>query len=80
MMLMDEPSEGLAPLVVKDIGHIIQQLREGGISILLAEQNLPLALSVADYVYVINKGIVVFEGTPEQLQKDKRIEQEYLAV
>lgn len=80
MMLMDEPSEGLAPLVVKDIGHIIQQLREGGISILLAEQNLPLALSVADYVYVINKGIVVFEGTPEQLQKDKKIEQEYLAV
>lgn len=80
LMLMDEPSEGLAPLVIKNIGQIIQQLKEGGISILLAEQNLPLALSVADYVYVINKGMVVFEGTPEQLEKNREIEQEYLAV
>lgn len=80
LMLMDEPSEGLAPLVIQNIGHIIQQLKEGGISILLAEQNLPLALRVADYVYVINKGMVVFEGTPEQLEKNREIEQEYLAV
>ena len=80
LMLMDEPSEGLAPLVVQDIRYIIQQLKEGGFSILLAEQNLPLALSVADFVYVINKGMVVFEGTPEQLQENQKIEQEYLAV
>jgi branched-chain amino acid transport system ATP-binding protein len=79
-MLMDEPSEGLAPLVIRNIGHIIQQLKEAGFSILLAEQNLPLVLSVADHVYVVNKGIVVFEGTGEELQKNEEVRREYLAL
>jgi len=79
-VLMDEPSEGLAPLVIRDIGHVIKQLKERGFSILLAEQNLPLALSVADYVYVVNKGRVVFEGSPEELQKSEEVKREYLAI
>jgi branched-chain amino acid transport system ATP-binding protein len=79
-MLMDEPSEGLAPLVIRDIGRIIQQLKEAGFSILLAEQNLPLVLSVADHIYVVNKGIVVFEGTAEELQKNEEVKREYLAL
>ncbi|HUJ88853.1 MAG TPA: ATP-binding cassette domain-containing protein, partial [Syntrophorhabdales bacterium] len=80
LILMDEPSEGLAPLVIQEVGVVIKQLRQEGASILLAEQNLPLALDVADYMYVINKGAMVFEGTPAELQARPEIEREYLAV
>jgi len=80
LILMDEPSEGLAPLVIQEVGVVIKQLRQEGASILLAEQNLPLALDVADYMYVINKGAIVFEGTPAELQARPEIEREYLAV
>jgi branched-chain amino acid transport system ATP-binding protein len=79
-MLMDEPSEGLAPMVIQNVGNIIQQLKESGLSILLAEQNLPLALSVADYVYVVAKGTVVFESTPEALESNEQVKREYLAI
>ncbi|MGD0237554.1 MAG: ABC transporter ATP-binding protein [Syntrophorhabdales bacterium] len=80
LILMDEPSEGLAPMVIQEVGVVIKQLRQEGASILLAEQNLPLALDVADYMYVINKGAMVFEGTPAELQARPEIEREYLAV
>ena len=80
LILMDEPSEGLSPIVIQEVAGIIGQLKEEGVSILLAEQNLPLALSAADYVYVINKGAMVFEGTSEALQADSYVEREYLAV
>jgi len=79
-MLMDEPSEGLAPLVIQSIGMVIQELKESGLSILLAEQNLPLALSVADYVYVLAKGTVVFESPPDALQNNEEVKREYLAI
>jgi len=79
-MLMDEPSEGLAPLVIQNIGTVIQELKESGLSILLAEQNLPLALSVADYVYVLAKGTVVFESPPDALQDNEEVKREYLAI
>jgi branched-chain amino acid transport system ATP-binding protein len=80
LMLMDEPSEGLAPLVIQDIGAGIRQLKASGLSILLAEQNLPFALGVADYVYVISKGVVVSESTPSALQNDEQLKKEYLSV
>jgi len=80
LILMDEPSEGLAPMVIQEVGGVIKQLRKEGASILLAEQNLPLAMDAADYMYVINKGAMVFEGTPAELQARPEIEQEYLAV
>lgn len=79
-ILMDEPSEGLAPMVIENISHVIQQLKEGGLSILLAEQNLPLALSVSDYVYVLAKGTVVFESTPGELENNEEVKKEYLAI
>jgi branched-chain amino acid transport system ATP-binding protein len=79
-MLMDEPSEGLAPLVIQNICQIIQQLKKNGLSILLAEQNLDLALSVADYVYVLAKGIVVFENPPIELENNEEVKREYLAI
>ncbi len=80
LILMDEPSEGLAPLIIQEIGRVIKELRETGVSILLAEQHVPLALSVAGYVYVINKGRLVFEGTPQQLESNDKVMSEYLAV
>ena len=80
LILMDEPSEGLAPMVIQEVGAVIKELRQEGASILLAEQNLPLAQDVADYMYVINKGAMVFEGTPAELQAKPEIEREYLAV
>jgi branched-chain amino acid transport system ATP-binding protein len=80
LVLMDEPSEGLAPLVIQEVANIIEQLRQDRVSLLLAEQNQPLALKAADYVYVVSKGAVVFEGNPGQLQGNKEIEREYLAV
>ncbi|MBI5444633.1 MAG: ABC transporter ATP-binding protein [Deltaproteobacteria bacterium] len=80
LVLMDEPSEGLAPLVVREVGRVVRQLKEEGISVLLAEQNLPLALELSDYLYVINKGKVVFQGTPEELGANPEVEREYLAV
>jgi branched-chain amino acid transport system ATP-binding protein len=80
LILMDEPSEGLAPLVIRTIGDTIEQLKTQGLSILLSEQNLPLALRLADYVYVLNKGEIVFEGTVDELKAKREIEREYLAV
>jgi len=80
LLLMDEPSEGLAPLMVLEIGHIVKVLKAAGLSILLVEQNLPLALRVADRVYVMNKGQIVFEGSPGELQQDEALKHQYLGV
>jgi len=80
LLLMDEPSEGLAPLIVREIAHIIRQLKEGGFQILLVEQNLPMALGVADFVYVISKGIVVHECTPGELRDNEEVKTKYLGV
>lgn len=81
LMLMDEASEGLAPLVLREIGRIIQQLKsDEGLSILLVEQNLRLALEVADYVYVMSKGKVVYESTPGELRDNEEIKAKYLGV
>jgi branched-chain amino acid transport system ATP-binding protein len=80
LILMDEPSEGLAPIIIQKVAGIIKQLKEDGVSLLLAEQNLPLALSAADYVVVINKGIVAFEGTVKEFKANSDIEREYLAI
>jgi branched-chain amino acid transport system ATP-binding protein len=79
-LLMDEPSEGLAPLIVQDIGHTIDQFRKDGLSILLVEQNLSMALGVSDYVYVLNKGVIVYESTPEELRSNKEVQAKYLAI
>ena len=80
LLLMDEPSEGLAPLIVRDIGSIIRQLKEEGLSILLVEQNLPMALGVADYAYIISKGIIVYESTPRELEANEEIKAKYLCA
>ncbi len=80
MLLLDEPSEGLAPLIVQEIGRIIRALKGERLSILLVEQNYHLALQVADRVYVMNKGQIVYEGTPASLQADENVKRRYLGV
>ena len=80
LLLMDEPSEGLAPIIVREIGRIIGQLKQSGFSILLVEQNLAMALSVADYAYVISKGTIVYKSTPEELEKNDEVKNIYLGV
>ena len=80
LILMDEPSEGLAPIVIEEVAAVVKQLNAEGMSVLLAEQNLALALGVAHIVYVLNKGSIVFKGTAEELRENGEIEREYLAV
>lgn len=80
LLLMDEPSEGLAPLLVREIGRVLMELKEEGLSILLVEQNLPLATRITDRVYVMNKGRIVFEGTPADLQANEQVKTQYLGV
>jgi len=80
LILMDEPSEGLAPLIVKEVGKIISQLKQKGFSILLVEQNLPMALKVADDLYILSNGEVVYESTPEQLRSNDEIKAKYIGV
>jgi branched-chain amino acid transport system ATP-binding protein len=80
LLLLDEPSEGLAPLIVAEIERIVRQLQAENLSILLVEQNLSFALGVADRVYVLNKGRTVFEGTPADLQAQEEIMRHYLGV
>jgi branched-chain amino acid transport system ATP-binding protein len=80
MILLDEPSEGLAPLVVRDIGRVLLRLKEAGLSILLVEQNVPLALRVADRVYVMSKGQIVYHGAPGALDADEDVKRRFLGI
>ncbi len=78
LLLLDEPSLGLAPLIVKDIFEIIQKIRERGNTILIVEQNAYQTLKIADYVYVLEIGKVKTEGTAEDLMKDDQLISAYL--
>jgi branched-chain amino acid transport system ATP-binding protein len=80
LILFDEPSEGLAPLIVAEIGRIIAKLKQQGLSILLVEQHFTLAMAVADDVYVMNKGQIVFHGSPVAIQADEGLKQKYLGI
>jgi branched-chain amino acid transport system ATP-binding protein len=80
VLLMDEPSEGLAPLLVRELGRILLDLKAGGACILLVEQNLAFALRVADHVYLMSKGRIVHECTPEALRGDPATTSRWLGV
>jgi branched-chain amino acid transport system ATP-binding protein len=80
LLLMDEPSEGLAPIVIEEIGAAVKELSKGSLAILLVEQNLPLALDVADHVYIMSKGQIVHECTSEALADDEPTKARFLGV
>ncbi|WP_206812088.1 ABC transporter ATP-binding protein [Paradesulfitobacterium ferrireducens] len=80
LLILDEPTEGLAPLIVKELEEQILKLKASGISILLAEQNLKSALTLADRCYILEKGRVQFTGTVEELQENEEVRRKYLSV
>jgi len=80
LLMLDEPSLGLAPLIVKEVFRIVAQLREAGVSILLIEQNARAALEVADYGYVLETGEIALEGKAADLAKDPRVIETYLGA
>ncbi|MBI3092171.1 MAG: ABC transporter ATP-binding protein [Candidatus Tectomicrobia bacterium] len=80
LLLMDEPSEGLAPLLVRNLGEIIADLKQHGLAILLVEQNLPFALALSDYVYVMSKGAIVHHGAAAEFHQHTEIKARYLGI
>jgi len=80
LILMDEPSEGLAPKLVQQVEAIMKSMREHGHAVLLVEQNFALAMAVADYIYVVSAGRFVFEGTPAELQNAPEVLDQHLGV
>jgi len=80
LLLLDEPSQGLAPLVVNAVMDTIRELKSQHVSMLLVEQNAEMALQLADRVYVIDHGTVVFEGAPQKLRADRQVTETYLGV
>ncbi|OWW20798.1 ABC transporter ATP-binding protein [Noviherbaspirillum denitrificans] len=80
LLMLDEPSLGLAPLIVREIFRIIAELRRRGVSILLVEQNARAALQVADHAYVLENGSVKMQGRAEQLRNDPRVIESYLGL
>jgi branched-chain amino acid transport system ATP-binding protein len=80
LLLLDEPSQGLAPMVVNAVMSTINELKKERVSMLLVEQNAEMALQLADRVYVIDHGTVVFEGTPAALRSDRQVTTTYLGV
>jgi len=79
-LIMDEPSEGLAPIIIQGVWEAIAQLKAAGLSILLVEQNAHLALKLVDYVHVMSKGQVVYSGKPQELQGDEAVKSSYLGI
>jgi len=73
IMLLDEPSQGLAPLIVREVMKVVQRMREEGLSVLLIEQNAPLCLSIADRAYILDDGKVVYSGKAAELAKDTEL-------
>lgn len=80
LLLMDEPTEGLAPMLVEHLGNVLRSLNEKGLSILLVEQNLNFTLGLADYIYVMTRGEIVYESSSEELLQNEEAKHLYLGV
>ena len=78
LLMLDEPSLGLAPLVIKDIFAVIQKIKEDGVNILLIEQNAKAALDISDYAYVLETGVITMAGPGKALLNDERVQAAYL--
>jgi len=80
LIIIDEPTEGLAPKIVELVGQYLQLLKQKGVSVLLIEQKLTIAMNISDRALVMGHGSIVFEGTPDQLRADNYIRKEWLEV
>ena len=81
MLILDEPSLGLAPLIVEDTFKLIKRLsEEAGLTVLVVEQNVNIALDIADYAYILENGSIAGEGTSAEISSDKRIQEAYLGI
>ena len=80
ILLLDEPSEGLSPLVISDLGKQIEQLKTEKMTILLSEQNTKFSMKLSDRIYILEKGRIRFMGSTEELERNEQIRQEYLGV
>lgn len=80
LLLLDEPSEGIAPVIVEQMAHTISQLKRQGLSVLICEQNLHFAASVCDRALIIERGTICYDGTFEQLNNDEETRKKYLSV
>lgn len=80
IIMLDEPFEGLAPLIVRDLVQVCRELADNGHTVIIVEQNVRAALSLANRCYIINNGHIVFEGTPTELQQDRGTIEKYLGV
>jgi len=80
LIMIDEPTEGLAPKIVEQVGRFLQEVRNRGISILLIEQKLAIALDISERLYLMGHGRIVFEGTPADLKSNEAIRKEWLEV
>ncbi len=80
LIIIDEPTEGLAPKIVELVAHYLQELRKRGISVLLIEQKLTIAMNISDRCLVMGHGSIVFTGTPEELRHDSQTRKEWLEV
>lgn len=80
LLLLDEPSLGLAPIIIKEVFDVIQQVRQTGVTVLIVEQNVNQTLNVVDRAYVIERGRVVLEGTATEMKNDKNVQRAYLGA
>jgi branched-chain amino acid transport system ATP-binding protein len=80
LLLLDEPTEGLAPLLVSNLRDVLQSVKEKALSILLVEQNLSFALELADHIYVMSNGVIPLESSPEEFRKNEEAKHLYLGV
>lgn len=79
-IMIDEPTEGLAPKLVAQVGRLIEEISQRGVAVLLVEQKLSIALKISQRLYIMGHGKIVFEGTPEDLKEDQTIKKEWLEV
>ncbi|MFZ1984841.1 MAG: ATP-binding cassette domain-containing protein, partial [Desulfatitalea sp.] len=79
-IMIDEPTEGLAPMIVEQVGMLIEEIARRGISVLLVEQKLSIALKISKRLYIMGHGHIVFEGTPEDIKSNQAVRKEWLEV
>jgi branched-chain amino acid transport system ATP-binding protein len=80
LLMLDEPSQGLAPIVVEQIFEVIEKIRDRGVSVLIVEQHVEMALQIADHAYVLEMGSIVADGSSAKLAADQRVQKAYLSL